>query len=393
MTNSIKRVFLSLFLLLLFTEAVSQNPYGVRGREIYIPLYTPVNTGREVALEMGYASHIIKNPEAWNNPKKEKVVYEIDLVFTQYPKEKKDWIINYDSLLTWRLREISKLDPSFVRNKFIKWNFILQTNCKTEPEAQKLFHGVVLKYFIRDGVEEKIYSDNREAKEIVYGNRMIKDSTVMKVMERNNNSWNDIMVVTDWTGTMYNHGSQLILWHRLNLNNSNVKYFSFFNDGDGMPDHKKQIGRTGGIYFSDSREIHHLVVLMTEVMRNGHGGDLPENDCEAILKSIQHFGHKGEVVLVCDRTSAIRDIEMVKAIKLPVRIILGGDPDGEVHPDKVRLAMETNGSLHTLEQDLMNLSRMANGESIELYGITYTFENGKIKTHGTSRLKFRRGVN
>ena len=60
--------------------------------------HIPYKSGKCV-LKMNYASSKILNPSDWH----EKIndVYQIKsvkLVFSKYPKEKKDWITNYDNL-------------------------------------------------------------------------------------------------------------------------------------------------------------------------------------------------------------------------------------------------------------------------------------------------------
>jgi hypothetical protein len=100
-------------------------------------------TPGKVILENGYASAQIRNPELWTKMKAGKKEKEIDIVFTKYPRKKGDWITNYDDLLSDRLRELFQLDPSLNR-KDIKYQLVLQTDCRTDQETRIFFHGIVI---------------------------------------------------------------------------------------------------------------------------------------------------------------------------------------------------------------------------------------------------------
>jgi hypothetical protein len=80
-------------------------------------------------------------------------------------------------------------------------------------------------------------------------------------------------------------------------------------------------------------------------MRKGLGGEMPENDIEAILKSIEHYPDFGDLVLIADN-SLIRDFDLWDQIKHPVRVILA-DADWTVNPQYINLAYLSGGSFHT----------------------------------------------
>ena len=62
-------------------------------------------------LVNGYAQHKIANGHQWRGGITNRAVLRIDVVFTKYPFEKKDWITDYYWLLSNRLLELFKLDP------------------------------------------------------------------------------------------------------------------------------------------------------------------------------------------------------------------------------------------------------------------------------------------
>jgi hypothetical protein len=96
-----------------------------------------------VFLSNGYALAPIINAGNYNFDKSRYRVAKIEVVFTKYPFDKKNWLTNYYDLLAWRLMALFDLDPS-LNNSDISWNLVLQTDCKTANAARQMFHGVVL---------------------------------------------------------------------------------------------------------------------------------------------------------------------------------------------------------------------------------------------------------
>lgn len=175
------------------------------------------------------------------------------------------------------------------------------------------------------------------------------DSTIYKVMNRNS-SWDSILVVVDWTGSMYRYGADILKWHLLNFAHSPVKYFVIFNDGDDKT--VKEIGKTGGIYNQAADDPEKLFDLYHYVMFRGFGAESEENDIEAILKGIELYPAHKELVLIADN-SCIRDMKLYDQINEPVKVILCGyEKTVGANPQYVELAKRTGGSIHTLEDDI-----------------------------------------
>ncbi|MEL6132818.1 MAG: hypothetical protein AAFR59_05580 [Bacteroidota bacterium] len=320
-------------------------------RKVEVPIYRLGSYTPHVKLEMGYAQDEIGNPDSWLAITHKAVAYEIDLVFTLYPRDITKWRTDYYTLLNGRMQELFAMD-SALNSPDIKWNMILQTEPSSEEEAKSHFHGFVIKYRPKRVRVVKDVRTPQELKSLIAGYATIQDSTVFHVMERHP-EWDNMLVVMDWTGSMYKFGAQLVLWHKLHMvaNHSAAKHFVFFNDGNKKKEWQKRVGRTGGVYRARNDEIDEIVSTMLYVMHKGDGGDPAENDLEAILTGIQYLENYGEIILIADNKSAIRDIELLDKIDKPVRIILC-DVRGPLHPDYVNLAKASGGSIHTLEEDL-----------------------------------------
>ncbi len=322
-----------------------------------VPRYTFIALTPQQVFHMDYASYDIPEGEVkrWKDISPNVKVYEIDLVFTLYPKDIKKWRTNYHKLLSDRLSKLFELD-STLSDSTIRWNMILQTDCQTEEEAKDFFHGFVIKFQPRKMKVIDDITNLKELREIIRGVASTKDSTIFKVLERNP-SWNNMLVVADWTGSMYKYGAQLVLWHKrqINTSQSRIRHLVFFNDGNNRKNSQKRIGKTGGIFYCKSTEITEILSTMEMVMRKGNGGDSPENDIEALLTGIKVLQGFDEVVLIADNKSDVRDLALMRMIKVPVRIILCDLQGDNIHPDYVKLAHKSGGSLHTFNRDISDI--------------------------------------
>jgi Leucine-rich repeat (LRR) protein len=191
---------------------------------------------------------------------------------------------------------------------------------------------------------------------------------VSRVLDRHP-EWLNKIVVNDWTGSMYSYGSQVLTWHLMNIDSSNINTITLFNDGNNKSTKQKVIGRTGGIYTEPADNAEELIDLFSVVMSNGGGGDGPENDIEAILKAIEKQPLESEIVLIADNRACVRDIELAHLIQRPVRIILCGyDPEEGVNAHYIYLAKLTGGGIYTIEEDIEDVETQigSNGEILNM---------------------------
>lgn len=377
-----------------------------------VPKYNPdTNQTNTVVLSNGFRKSEIQNTEDWTsirtNVKPEKII----IVFSKYPLRNGKYFEIYP-LLCGRLKQLFLLD-STLNNNDINWEIVLQTNCPDDESTAKLFHGVVIQYepiadeenftdsiskdsisdakivsFVEDlykiplalidsvsklsfKEKSKIYSkfvqkqlseDTLNDKDSTKVNKRIKkfistfgngDSTVFKIMDRNYKHMDSILVVADWTGSMYGYGAQILAWHVLHFKFSPIKYFVLFNDGD--MEGFNGIGTTGGIYYAKADNLKMVIDMYNLVMMNGGGGDSEENDLEAIIKGSEYYPDHKDVILIADN-SCIRDISLLPQIKEPVHVLMCGyDAFNFVNQQYVDVARNTSGSIHTIEEDIDSL--------------------------------------
>ena len=203
-------------------------------------------------------------------------------------------------------------------------------------------------------------------------------NVVCAVMNRFKDQWINKTVVTDLTGSMYPYMKQVFTWHVFqHMEKGDVRYV-FFNDGDGMSDKRKKTGKTGGIHHTQAQNIDTLIDVMYYTMSLGNGGDGPENDAEALLFGQKYKNADDELILIADNYSSVKDIVLASELNVPVRIILCGVKHKGVHPDYIEIAHKTNGSIHTVEEDIMNLAQIVEGGTVTINKCSYKFTKGKF---------------
>jgi hypothetical protein len=202
------------------------------------------------------------------------------------------------------------------------------------------------------------------------------ENVVMEVLNRNT-QWKNCVVVADVTGSMYPYMGQFLAWHQLNLKNSKNHDFVFFNDGDNMLDSKKKTGSVGGLYFTSTKDYEKLKSIVNLAQNRGGGGDAEENDLEAVIFAINQKPNAPGIILIADNYAKPRDLELLSKIKTPIHVILCGANRG-VNVAYLNLVRKNGGSLHTMEQDLQNLAKLAEGESITINNQVFNIKNGKF---------------
>lgn len=301
-------------------------------------------------------------------------VKQIDLYYSDFPKG----TVNSD-LNRRRLQSLEQIIPGILNEPDIQWNIYSQTKCSNKKEAQSLFHGFVI--HVQNNTTSSpdlnyLHQVFDETNDNLYQDIRFNDSTVIDVFNRHAD-WNQMLIVSDLTGSMAPYMAQLLIWYRLHTNNDLVKQWVFFNDGDLKEDKDKTIGNTGGIYNIATSDFDQVLFKAYETIKNGTGGDAPENDLEALNAGIALCPNCKEVILIADNYSNIRDIALLNAINRPVKIVLCG-ADKFINPVYLTLARNTGGAVYTIERDIDFLMDINEGEEFSIGKQLYKLENGKM---------------
>jgi hypothetical protein len=209
----------------------------------------------------------------------------------------------------------------------------------------------------------------------------VPDKELLRQVIERNPLMDSLLVVVDLTGSMGPYIAQVLdlMSDLVVKNDPYVCCFSLFNDGNNKPDDKKQVGKTGGItILNDNVTLDKLGKAVIKTMRNGNGGDSPENDMEALLKGLADCNNCRDVLMVADNFATPRDMILLREIARPLHWILCG-VEGEINVDYLKMVHDNRGFLHTNKSDVTNLHLMKDGDMITIDGFTYQYVRGKYK--------------
>lgn len=192
----------------------------------------------------------------------------------------------------------------------------------------------------------------------------LEKTAVFNVLERNTSKPKAFVV--DATASMYPYTTDLLKWVKVTKREDPLKYV-FFNDGDDKKTKDKWIGSTGGIYTVFTKDFNEVKNTLFESMRNGGGGDLQENNIEALLSL---NAGSDTVIMIADNLSFPRDIDLIDQFQGYLSVILCGTKPG-INTDYLDLGRRYNISLHTSESDLNDLESVNIGEIINIDGHQY----------------------
>ncbi|MCD6068955.1 MAG: hypothetical protein K0S33_3781 [Bacteroidetes bacterium] len=378
-----KKTLLLSFLLTVLQLSYSQTTLNTRINikidTFSVPKYMaapiPDPEFKKLYLEFGYGDFALTNPKEIEAVKNG-VIKSVELVYTRYPKDQ-----DLTELNERRIGFLHLLCPSLFGNPVTQWSIISQTNCKSEAAAKNMFHGFVIIYKPAPTAE----SSARELAHMmdVWKNKtVVADSSVLKVFRRN--KWTNMTVATDLTGSMSPYLSQVFLWYKLTFATKKFSEFIFFNDGDMTDDRLKKTGKAGGVYYCKGDNKDSVLKTAAVCMKNGYGGDCPENNVEAILYAAKKNPGLKEVIMIADNWAPMRDYGLMSQVKIPVHIILCGQEKGvPINTEYLDLARHTKGSLHTMEEDINKLTELAEGKTIEIGGFVYRVSGGKFLKIGS----------
>jgi len=203
----------------------------------------------------------------------------------------------------------------------------------------------------------------------------IRSSKVFKSLDQIESS-KKIAIVIDVTGSMHQNIISTTYWIKVNENQLPFSSFTAFNDGDKTPDNEKVIGATKGIYFTKFFSEYNETIK--NAMRNGSGGDFPENDIEAILHAIRNDPLAEEILLIADNMSDVKDIKLLDKVNKPVSI-LPCSLTKLIHYHYLDLVRKTGGKIYYNGQAI-DISKLKKGDSFKLKSVRYTFNGRQFTT-------------
>ncbi|XOV66609.1 MAG: hypothetical protein ACFHU9_13365 [Fluviicola sp.] len=184
-----------------------------------------------------------------------------------------------------------------------------------------------------------------------------------------------VAMVMDVTTSMSLHLASMNWWVANSADSLNVVHYTFFNDGDNVDDKKKKSGKTGGIYHGT--ELRDLPATLLEAMRNGNGGDIVENDFEAVLAAQKEQAGANTLLLIVDNFSDVRDEHLLAQIQMKTHVLLAGDVT-TVRECYLNLAKATGGDVF-VNGKRINLGNVRKGGRINIAEATYIYDGQVFK--------------
>ncbi|MCU0325290.1 MAG: hypothetical protein MUF45_08565 [Spirosomaceae bacterium] len=205
--------------------------------------------------------------------------------------------------------------------------------------------------------------------------------TTYQALDRNIEKWKNIVIVCDITSSMFVYTTQLFDWMSENKDNTTIKGIVFFTDCDSLGNQKK--GRMPAKMFSvrDKNEDMLWNTMFSAINNSENNKDKPENNLEAVLYAINNFKDIDEVVMIADNSSPVKDIDLLSKIKKPIHLILCGETYNRklaFQEDYLKIAKKTKGSIHTLEDDIQDVTKIKNKTIVRVGNIYFRYEKGKF---------------
>ena len=344
--------------------------FKMKLEKVEVARYKIPSSKTSIALKNQYGKYVILNPNAIKSIKGQ-AIYSVEVMYTDHPKG-----MDFDLLVKQRLASLFLIAPELFSNELITWKVVKQTDCN-ENNMYDFFHGIVITYRPSSTVAG-LRVEREYLKNVLKGKDILRDSTYIKVMNRN--KWQDVAIVNDFTSSMSPYIAEVLVWHSLNIQKriSLINGYTFFNDGNTTPDDKKIIGKTGGIYNTSSQNLDSILNTAVNTIEHGGGGDNEENNVEALIEAQKQFPKARGLVMVADNWANMRDTALISQVKLPVKVVLCGALS-TINTQYIDLAYRTKGSIHTIEEDIVDLRKITEGKVIIINKKRYRLIKGSFE--------------
>lgn len=369
--NAMKLPLLFFVSFLSFVSVAQQVNINMRIRiqdTLVIDKFEPLDNGFKMQpLMMNPGDHRIQNERAVQLLKNETIV-GIDLVYSDYPEGD-----DFTELNRRRILELYALLPEAFNRQVVSWRVVKQTGVQKTGGIQNYFHGFAVYY----RPMPSNFAEETLIKDIVEGRVKPEDSTLLKVFERHE-EWKDMLVVCDVTGSMSPYTAQLLLWIKANQKLRSMKNIVFFNDDEDNSTNQSKTDDPTGMWAVSSGNYMTVIDVALEAMKKG---EHHENNLEAVCAAIKKFPEdKMNVLMIADNWEDPCDMELVDYLAkqhIPLRIIVCG-VNASFNMNYLEIARRTGGSVHTMEDDLVNLASMKDGTRFKIGGIRVVLSGGKF---------------
>jgi hypothetical protein len=328
----------------------------------------------EVRSDMGSVAQLKMNPGDYRLLKPSAVdvlrgtgVFHVDLVYSDFPEGE-----DFSELNRHRFIELFNHAPFLFNNSMISWRIVVQKGVARTGNLASYFHGFVVYYRPMPS-----YSSEAEYISQALNGGPLKDSSVIQILNRNAH-WKDMLVVADVTGSMSPYTAQLLVWLKVNQKLGTFKQIVFFNDDDEASTDQRSVEDSFGMWAVETKSFDKVWQTALEAM---HKGSHYENNLEAVCYAIKKFPlNKHNVVMIADNWENPCDMKLLKFLKeqkIPIRIVVCGVQD-KLNPIYLDIAYATGGSVHTMEDDLVDLAKLGEGKVFKIGSLKFKMKDGKF---------------
>jgi len=207
--------------------------------------------------------------------------------------------------------------------------------------------------------------------------------TSYQALDRNIEKWKNIVIVCDMTTNMFPYTTQVFDWIIENNENTTIKGIVFFTDCDSLG--KQAKGRMPAKMFmvKTKDELVLWDTMFAAINNTENNKDRPENNIEALMFAQKNFPEADEIVMIADNSSSVKDMKQLSKVKKKTHIILCGETYEKnlaFQSDYIQIAKKTKGSIHTLEDDIENVSKIKDMSVVRVGNIYFRFQKGKFLT-------------
>ncbi|MDP4798511.1 MAG: hypothetical protein NWR50_06565 [Crocinitomicaceae bacterium] len=335
---------------------------------VEVDKYKPNNNGfSHLKLKMQPGDYEIQNLGELSKLSNQTII-AVDLVYSDYPVGE-----DFSELNRKRILELYMQFSDAFDDPIIQWQLIKQTGVERTGGIQNYFHGITIYY----RPMPSFATENTTISNVVNGKTPPSDSTLLKVFTRSK-TWKDMLVVCDVTGSMAPYTAQLLFWMKSNQKLKTFKQIVFFNDDDEKSNNQLVSLDEKGIWTIETGNSDKVVNKAFEAMQNGSH---IENNLEAICYAIKKYPeNKHNVVMIADNWETPCDLKLLdflKKEKVIVHIIVCGVRD-RMNTSYLDIAYATGGSIHTMEEDLVDIAKTGEGKTIKINGMKFKMTGGRF---------------
>ncbi|NID09751.1 hypothetical protein [Fibrivirga algicola] len=225
------------------------------------------------------------------------------------------------------------------------------------------------------------------------------DSTVFAALTRNLRRWPNAVVVCDLTTSMDAFAAQIYAWFRHNSKSPQIQGTVFFTDCDSSGHETRPNGLPGMFFVTRERDPRRALPTLLAAARNTLNNQFgPENVVEALQFAHREFPKAQHLILIADNASSVKDMALLPGLNVPVHVIACDTEPGHEYafePGQFQIAQQTNGSLHTLDDDVVP-DQLTNNDFVRVGSAYYRYVSRKkrfVKTNFQHRPVRLFGIN